>query len=618
MQIISYLIIGLIIACANYFLFDKKDKLFKICTKFIGFLIVFNILTLAIFKYLFKTENIFEKSTYTIVFSAKYIALALLLGGLFLLIKAVLTTKIKIPKIIFRKKFKLTKKMIFVQVLSTLLIILGGVFVFFSDWFIAYFGEITPEQFLFNLKSPLKGTSSGMTTEILTTPVFAVISSILVFLIVICFSYEIFIKGKNKEFKILSRNILILLSFVVSIFIAITGVNHGIKKLSLAQVAEAYFSDSSYIKDNYKNPNEVKLTFPKEKRNLIHIYLESIENSYFSKELGGHMDENLMPELTQLSKEGISFSHNEQFGGPRQTYGSSWSVASMINMGSGLPLKTPMSRNSYGKNGTFLPGAITIGDILEAQGYNQTIMFGADADFGGLTTYFDTHGKFNIFDHKAAIKKELIPEDYYVWWGYEDDKLYEYAKDELTRLASEGKPFNFTMETADTHFPDGYLSEKAEKKYDKPYANAIAYSTKEAVDFIRWIQKQPFYENTTIVVTGDHLSMDKNFFTDFDKSYRRSVFNLILNSPIKANNTTNREFAPFDMFPTIMASMDIDIEGNKLGLGTNLFSNEKTLIERDGLKTLNDSLNANSNFFMDEFIDVTKDSIFENTLVTEK
>ena len=45
----------------------------------------------------------------------------------------------------------------------------------------------------------------------------------------------------------------------------------------------------------------MKLIFPKEKRNLIHIYLESIETTYLSKELGGYMKTNLMPELTQLA-----------------------------------------------------------------------------------------------------------------------------------------------------------------------------------------------------------------------------------------------------------------------------------------------------------------------------
>ncbi len=67
-----------------------------------------------------------------------------------------------------------------------------------------------------------------------------------------------------------------------------------------------------------------------------------------------------------------------------------------------------------------MPGAIAIGDILETQGYNQTVMFGADADYGGLTTFYKTHDDFNIFDYKVAKEKELIPEDYFQWWGFED------------------------------------------------------------------------------------------------------------------------------------------------------------------------------------------------------
>ncbi|MGL4990342.1 MAG: LTA synthase family protein [Sarcina sp.] len=619
MQILTYLITGIIIGLLGYFIFDRTSSKFTTIKNFLVSSIGFNILSLASLKFIFKKEAILTSATYTLPICFKYAFYTLILSIILLAIKALLTGKILIPNVKFNKNTKKEKKIIILKALATVFFAIGMIFIFFSTWFIEYFGEITPEQFLFNLKSPLKGTSSGMTTEILTNPVFAILITTIVFLIILNFKYDVFIKVKGKSVKFISNTVFLFITLFASIIALVGGVTYGINKLSLDQVMEAYFSDSSYIKENYVNPNDTEMIFPEKKRNLIHIYLESVENSYFSEDLGGHMKTNLMPELYELAKEGISFTNTENsFGGPYQTYGSSWSVASMINMGSGLPLKTPMSNNSYGKNGSFLPGVITIGDILEQQGYNQTIMFGADADFGGLTTYFQTHGDFNIFDYKAAKEKGLIPEDYYVWWGYEDDKLYEYAKDELTRLANENKPFNFTMETADTHFPDGYLSEKAPIIHDKPYANVISYSTKEAVDFIRWIQKQPFYENTTIVVTGDHLSMDRNFFTDFNKDYQRTVFNLILNSPIEGQNMTNRHFAPFDMFPTILRSMNVDIKGNKLGLGTDLFSGDQTLIEKDSLKTLNDELNANSNFFMDEFIDEKKDSIFNSNLVTYK
>lgn len=523
-------------------------------------------------------------------------------------------------KLIFVKdRDKSRKRDYIVKTLLVLGFILGLVFVFFSTWYVEFFGKITPEQLLFNLKAPLKGTEFGMTEEILKSPVLNIVICTIPFLIFINWKYNVFLINKNNEKKtILNKKRVRIISILLSIVTLVGGASFGINKLQLQKIAKAYLSSSTYLADNYVNPRDVKMTFPNKKRNLIHIYLESVENSYLDKDLGGYMDVNLMPELTELYKEGLSFSNTDKFGGPHTTYASEWSVAAMINMDMGLPLKIPMGRNSYGKDGSFLPGAVGIGDILHAQGYNQTIMFGADADFGGLTTYFTSHGKFNIFDYKAAKKKGLIPEDYYVWWGFEDDKLYEYAKNEITRLSKEDKPFNFTMETADTHFPDGYLSEKAEKKHDSQYANVISYSTKETVDFVKWIQKQPFYENTTIVITGDHPSMDKKFFNDFDTNYERTIVNLILNAPITTDNVKNRQFAPFDMFPTILSTLGVEIDGDRLGLGTNLYSNKKTIIEEHGIDTVNNGLGDNSDLFNDEFINDKKNSTFSNDLVTYK
>ena len=614
MQILSYVIAGVLLALTDYFLFEKNKNIISVIKKLLSYIILFNIVSLSILKFVFNKPNVLKDSLYEGTFFFKYVIFTLVLGIIYLFIKGILNSNVDFELAKDKSNWKIRT----IEILSVVFLGIGAFFVFFSKWFIDYFGNITPEQFLFNLNSPLKGTSTDMYREIFMTPVFSVVSTIVIFSIIINFHYDIWIKVKNNNIKLLSQKALRIITFIVSIICLFGGVTYGAKKLSLDKVYKAYVSDTPYIKDNYVDPRNVKMSFPAKKRNLIHIYLESVENSYLSKELGGNMKVNLMPELTQLSKEGISFSHSDKFGGPYQTYGSSWSVASMINMSMGLPLKIPMGGNSYGKSGSFLPGAISIGDILEAQGYEQTIMFGADADFGGLTTFFTTHGNFNIFDHKAAIEKKLIPKDYNVWWGYEDDKLYEYAKNEITRLSKTGKPFNFTMETADTHFPDGYLSKKASKKYDSQYANVIAYSTKEAVNFIKWIQKQPFYKDTTIVVTGDHLSMDKKFFKDFDKSYHRTIFNLILNPSTTTKNTKNRQFSPVDMYPTILASMGVQVEGDRLGLGTNLFSNKPTLIERDGLKVVGQGFEGKSNFFNNTFVSEKMNSNFENTLVTQR
>ena len=162
------------------------------------------------------------------------------------------------------------------------------------------------------------------------------------------------------------------------------------------------------------------------------------------------------------------------------------------------------------------------------------------------------------------------------------------------------------METADTHFPDGYLSKNAPTPHKNQYANVISYSDKEAVNFIKWIQAQPFYDDTTIVITGDHRSMDKKFFKDFDPKYNRTVFNLILNPAVKPNKTIDRQYAPLDFYPTTLSAMGVEIKRHRLGLGTDLFSKKPTLIERDGFKKFDKELSIRSNYYDKEFVSEKK------------
>ena len=37
----------------------------------------------------------------------------------------------------------------------------------------------------------------------------------------------------------------------------------------------------------------------------------------------------------------------------------------------------------------------------------------------------------DILDYEYAVKNKMIPEDYKVWWGYEDEKLFGFAKEKL-------------------------------------------------------------------------------------------------------------------------------------------------------------------------------------------
>ena len=68
--------------------------------------------------------------------------------------------------------------------------------------------------------------------------------------------------------------------------------------------------------------------------------------------------------IRDSSKEGYNFSDlPEGFGGNPSSTGANWSVASMVNMSSGLPMKVPVGANAYGSADNFLPGATTIGAV---------------------------------------------------------------------------------------------------------------------------------------------------------------------------------------------------------------------------------------------------------------
>ena len=110
-------------------------------------------------------------------------------------------------------------------------------------------------------------------------------------------------------------------------------------------------------------------------------------------------------------------------------------------------------------------------------------------------------------------------------------------------------------------------------------------------DFISWVKEQDFYDNTTIIITGDHPTMQNNFYK-LDNGYKRTVFNTFINV-YNDNNVRNKN----RVFPTTLGAMGVNIEGNRLGIGTNLFSVSKTLAEEMGIDKLNTELKKNSAYY---------------------
>lgn len=308
-----------------------------------------------------------------------------------------------------------------------------------------------------------------------------------------------------------------------------------------------------------------------------------------------------MPNLTALGQEYLSFSGTQTLSGFRVLSGTSWTMASLLACTSGIPFAFPVEGNAMDTQELFAPNLITLGDILEENGYVQEFLCGSDASFGGRRKYFTQHGNYDIFDLFTAREQGYIEEDYYVWWGFEDHYLFEIAMDEATRLAQGDEPFNLTLLTVDAHHFGGYFCDWCDTVYGASTADVINCTDQRVYQFIEWCKEQPFFENTTIILSGDHPRMDAPLVFNADEE-QRTMYNCYINAANAADDRTeNRVFTALDLFPTELEALGFDVEGDRLGLGVSLFSDQQTLAERMGVEALNAELNKYSQYYLEHF-----------------
>jgi len=476
-----------------------------------------------------------------------------------------------------------------------LLVLVGFLCFFSAGWYVRTYGRIGFDSVLYTLTGGLSGVSGDLVGKFLLESILpTVLCSAAVYTL-------LFFRRKNSW--LLKRWLAVTIGLVLSVGLVV----YAAFDVELVDYLIAGAQSTELFETEYRDPDDVQITFPEEKRNLIYIMLESMESSYQGPEQEGGMPEyNLIPELTGLAQENINFSQSEVVGGFQEVPGSGWTIGAMVAQTSGVPLKTPDTLsdrfNGYGKDGVFLPGLTSLTDILKENGYYQALMVGSDIRFGGRDAYYKSHGIDKIYDLYTARKDGIVPPGYYVWWGMEDLHLFEYAKQELTELAAMDQPFAFTMLTVDTHHVGGYKCARCGSDYAERYENAIACSSRQVNAFVDWIRQQSFYENTTVIIVGDHRSMDNGYFErNVDSEYTRRVYNCYINAAAVPVQEKNREFTTVDLFPTTLAAIGCTIEGDRLGLGTNLFSDVPTLAETMGYDAFCKEVEKDSEYYKEHF-----------------
>ena len=489
------------------------------------------------------------------------------------------------------------------NMLLVLVLLAGNLLFFLTIWMASKYDKVTLDQFIYQMKSSAAGANRSLfNSAVVRVGVFGVAATALELLLYRSCRAAVRRVRAGRFARFVVRRTVALVTAVLVFAAGLFTV-----KLDLIQFVSAAATESEFIEDHYVDPSLARLTFPEQKRNLVYIFLESMETTFGEPEAGGPIYDDFIPELTQLARENVNFSNDSGVGGALSFSGTTWTAAAMVTQTSGLNVQVPLDAGYFGGENGYMPGVVSIGEILEAQGYNQTLLVGSDAEFGGRDAYFREHGNYNIVDMNTLKERGWLSEDYRVWWGFEDAKLFGAAKLELSALASQGEPFNFTLLTCDTHFPDGYHCQECRDEYPEQYPTVARCSSRMVYEFIEWIKDQPFYENTTIVISGDHLTMDPDFMKEVDENYQRTIYNCIINPAVEPVQEKNREFGTFDMFPTTLAALGVQIEGDRLGLGTNLFSDKPTLCELYGYETLDWELQKRSEFYNERFLGLNGD-----------
>lgn len=348
--------------------------------------------------------------------------------------------------------------------------------------------------------------------------------------------------------------------------------------------------ESTFFEENYRAPAAQNVVAPQRKLNLVMIYVESLEKGYADATV---MGSDLLAPLQKATERGEHFDHF------LQASGTGWTIAGIVSTQCGIPLKS-ISLFSMGelkeKIKSFLPGAVCMGDILEAQGYKNIFMGGASLYFADKGKFFAQHGFSERYGKEEWVRAGATD---FGDWGLYDDELFKRAKRKLDQLQKASKPFNLTMLTVDTHPPGGYVSPTCARQGVTDYKGVVTCTTDLIADFIGYMQQKGYLKNTVVVILGDHLSVKAPLDAELNAMPQRSIFNaFMLPSALNKNRETVYHF---DMFPSTLYAMGFRFDHNRLGLGSSGFGpqyTEESLSEFDA-EALNEQLEKNSNRYLE-------------------
>ncbi len=356
--------------------------------------------------------------------------------------------------------------------------------------------------------------------------------------------------------------------------IVLIWVNPLLHKVRNSNLVASSSAASISLLDFYRKPEIVRE--PRVRKNLIYIYMESLERSFADRTRFGA----IYDDIAALESKGVSFL------GVREITGTNWSIAGMVASQCGVPI-LPVGLNvndATADRESFMKDITCLGDLLDRRGYKLSFIHGLKTNFMQFGNYYNTHG----FDFIAG-------EDYYRGqfeaaredWGLPDDVLFDLSLQRIRALTRRGTPYAHFVSTMTAHFPNGKPTANCRKNLPNEEHKQLFYAVRclgyLVRDFYDALDREGLLENTIVVLGSDHLMPTIERFT---QGVDRQNTLIILDKD-RQPATLHRHGSMIDVYPTLLEALGYEIKDRRAGLGVSLFSNGPALVERIGHEKLN-------------------------------
>lgn len=354
-----------------------------------------------------------------------------------------------------------------------------------------------------------------------------------------------------------------------------------------------YYDIKKYVKENYIRDKRLKsderdelISFLESKeqgtdnasdrfagiakgKNLIVVQMEALQKFVIDRKING---KEITPNLNKLAKESLYFNNIYV-----QVAGGNTSDAEFMTNTSLYPAKDGAAYFRFATN-----EYNTIPKELKKEGYNSYAMHAYGPAFWNRTEMYKAIG-FDTF----ISSNDYIMDEYIGWggWALSDDSFYRQSMDAIDF----NRPFYSFLITLSGHHPYSYFEDKQtfdvgeyDRTYLGNYIKAQNYADAAIGRFMEKLKNMGLYENSLIVIYGDHTGLPKTQAEDLLRFLELSdskvewielqKIPLLIHCPEVEGETIDTTGGQIDVFPMIANMMGFD---DYYSVGKDLLNSQK-------------------------------------------